>query len=108
MSFDFDSPRLAAKLECPRSRYAICVLTSPLVISLARSSFLLCDMLNSQLPTLHSLPSTLHPPSSSRRSDLRSLPLVPANRQAMIEEFDLDQDGEISQAEFLAIMTDGE
>ncbi|RSH84050.1 centrin [Saitozyma podzolica] len=28
--------------------------------------------------------------------------------QAMIEEFDLDQDGEISQAEFLAIMTDGE
>ncbi|KAF7302393.1 hypothetical protein HMN09_00873000 [Mycena chlorophos] len=26
--------------------------------------------------------------------------------QAMIEEFDLDQDGEISEAEFIAIMTD--
>ncbi|ORY23275.1 EF-hand calcium-binding protein, Caltractin-cdc31 subfamily [Naematelia encephala] len=28
--------------------------------------------------------------------------------QAMIDEFDLDQDGEISEAEFLAIMMDGE
>lgn len=27
-------------------------------------------------------------------------------RQAMIDEFDLDQDGEISEAEFIAIMTD--
>jgi len=26
----------------------------------------------------------------------------------MIEEFDLDQDGEISEQEFLAIMLDGE
>lgn len=26
--------------------------------------------------------------------------------QAMIDEFDLDQDGEISEAEFIAIMTD--
>ncbi len=29
-------------------------------------------------------------------------------RQAMIDEFDLDQDGEISEQEFLAIMLDGE
>ena len=28
------------------------------------------------------------------------------HRQAMIEEFDLDQDGEISEQEFFAIMTD--
>ena len=28
------------------------------------------------------------------------------DRQAMIDEFDLDQDGEISQQEFIAIMTD--
>lgn len=27
-------------------------------------------------------------------------------RQAMIDEFDLDQDGEINEAEFLSIMTD--
>jgi centrin-3 len=27
-------------------------------------------------------------------------------RQAMIEEFDLDQDGEINEQEFFAIMTD--
>jgi hypothetical protein len=27
-------------------------------------------------------------------------------RQAMIDEFDLDQDGEISEQEFFAIMTD--
>lgn len=29
-------------------------------------------------------------------------------RQAMIDEFDLDQDGEINLEEFLAIMLDGE
>lgn len=29
-----------------------------------------------------------------------------ANSQAMIDEFDLDQDGEISMEEFFAIMTD--
>ena len=29
-----------------------------------------------------------------------------AVRQAMIDEFDLDQDGEISEQEFFAIMTD--
>ena len=28
------------------------------------------------------------------------------NRKAMIDEFDLDQDGEISEQEFFAIMTD--
>ena len=28
------------------------------------------------------------------------------NRQAMIDEFDLDQDGEINEQEFFAIMTD--
>lgn len=27
-------------------------------------------------------------------------------RQAMIDEFDLDQDGEINEQEFIAIMTD--
>jgi hypothetical protein len=31
-----------------------------------------------------------------------------AYSQAMIEEFDLDQDGEINEQEFLAIMLDGE
>lgn len=31
---------------------------------------------------------------------------TPLHRQAMIEEFDLDQDGEISEQEFFAIMTD--
>jgi centrin-3 len=30
----------------------------------------------------------------------------PSNRQAMIDEFDLDQDGEINEQEFIAIMTD--
>jgi len=29
-------------------------------------------------------------------------------RQAMIDEFDLDEDGEINEAEFMAIMTDGQ
>jgi len=29
-------------------------------------------------------------------------------RKAMIEEFDLDQDGAINEQEFLAIMLDGE
>ena len=28
------------------------------------------------------------------------------HRQAMIDEFDLDQDGEINEQEFIAIMTD--
>jgi centrin-3 len=28
------------------------------------------------------------------------------DRQAMIDEFDLDQDGEINEQEFFAIMTD--
>ena len=31
---------------------------------------------------------------------------APHNRQAMIDEFDLDQDGEINEQEFFAIMTD--
>ena len=30
------------------------------------------------------------------------------SRKAMIEEFDLDQDGAINEQEFLAIMLDGE
>jgi len=30
----------------------------------------------------------------------------PRDRQAMIDEFDLDQDGEINEQEFFAIMTD--
>jgi centrin-3 len=30
----------------------------------------------------------------------------PTSRQAMIDEFDLDQDGEINEQEFFAIMTD--
>jgi len=34
------------------------------------------------------------------------IPNTPRDRQAMIDEFDLDQDGEISQQEFFAIMTD--
>jgi Ca2+-binding EF-hand superfamily protein len=29
----------------------------------------------------------------------------PVNRQAMIDEFDLDQDGEINEQEFFAIMS---
>ena len=32
--------------------------------------------------------------------------LKPPVRQAMIDEFDLDQDGEINEQEFFAIMTD--
>jgi centrin-3 len=32
--------------------------------------------------------------------------LTPPVRQAMIDEFDLDQDGEINEQEFFAIMTD--
>lgn len=32
--------------------------------------------------------------------------LTARNRQAMIDEFDLDQDGEINEQEFFAIMTD--
>lgn len=31
-----------------------------------------------------------------------------APRQAMIEEFDLDGDGEINEKEFMSIMLDGE
>jgi hypothetical protein len=45
----------------------------------------------------------------------RALPGVPIHllcadtrRQAMIDEFDMDGDGEISQEEFIAIMLDGE
>lgn len=34
------------------------------------------------------------------------LVLRPSARQAMIDEFDLDQDGEINEQEFFAIMTD--
>lgn len=34
------------------------------------------------------------------------LPFRVRNSQAMIDEFDLDQDGEISMEEFFAIMTD--
>ena len=34
------------------------------------------------------------------------LPLIIKLRQAMIDEFDLDQDGEINEQEFFAIMTD--
>lgn len=33
-------------------------------------------------------------------------PDTPCKRQAMIDEFDLDQDGEINEQEFFAIMTD--
>lgn len=33
-------------------------------------------------------------------------PDISCNRQAMIDEFDLDQDGEINEQEFFAIMTD--
>ena len=46
-----------------------------------------------------------------RMLDLFSFPLLilaclcPV-RQAMIDEFDLDQDGEINEQEFFAIMTD--
>jgi len=40
----------------------------------------------------------------------RSLPAkfpdTSRHRQAMIDEFDLDQDGEINEQEFFAIMTD--
>jgi Ca2+-binding EF-hand superfamily protein len=37
----------------------------------------------------------------------RSYPLLtPYSRQAMIDEFDMDQDGEINEQEFFAIMTD--
>lgn len=32
--------------------------------------------------------------------------LFDVHRQAMIDEFDLDQDGEINEQEFFAIMTD--
>ena len=32
--------------------------------------------------------------------------VLPSTRQAMIDEFDLDQDGEINEQEFIAIMTD--
>jgi centrin-3 len=32
--------------------------------------------------------------------------MIPPVRQAMIDEFDLDQDGEINEQEFFAIMTD--
>jgi centrin-3 len=32
--------------------------------------------------------------------------LEPSVRQAMIDEFDLDQDGEINEQEFFAIMMD--
>jgi len=32
--------------------------------------------------------------------------VLPFHRQAMIDEFDLDQDGEINEQEFFAIMTD--
>jgi len=32
--------------------------------------------------------------------------MMPPVRQAMIDEFDLDQDGEINEQEFFAIMTD--
>jgi centrin-3 len=37
---------------------------------------------------------------------LACFPDNPYNRQAMIDEFDLDQDGEINEQEFFAIMTD--
>ena len=33
-------------------------------------------------------------------------PLNCSDSQAMIDEFDLDQDGEINENEFIAIMTD--
>lgn len=32
--------------------------------------------------------------------------MILSYRQAMIDEFDLDQDGEINEQEFFAIMTD--
>jgi centrin-3 len=37
---------------------------------------------------------------------VRLLTLSVVLRQAMIDEFDLDQDGEINEQEFFAIMTD--
>jgi hypothetical protein len=39
-------------------------------------------------------------------SRARWLTTMPPVRQAMIDEFDLDQDGEINEQEFFAIMTD--
>ena len=42
--------------------------------------------------------------SSSRCSDVSQR--ISMNRQAMIDEFDLDQDGEINEQEFISIMTD--
>ena len=39
-------------------------------------------------------------------SRARWLMMMPPVRQAMIDEFDLDQDGEINEQEFYAIMTD--
>lgn len=39
-------------------------------------------------------------------SAITTEPIGTLLRQAMIEEFDLDMDGEISEAEFFAIMTD--
>lgn len=47
----------------------------------------------------------LHLPISRHMHSVPAPP-SPLHRQAMIEEFDLDQDGEISEQEFFAIMTD--
>lgn len=51
----------------------------------------------------------LHPASRSDVLLLSSntqLKRIISPRQAMIDEFDLDQDGEINEQEFFAIMTD--
>ena len=55
------------------------------------------------------IPSFIHPLCSAIIGEWNALFSVrSACRQAMIDEFDLDQDGEINEAEFLAIMMDGE
>jgi hypothetical protein len=45
-------------------------------------------------------------PLPLRIVDLEFLTVDLIHRQAMIDEFDLDQDGEINEQEFFAIMTD--
>jgi len=57
------------------------------------------------------LPGSWNQPHGFGRC-IRSFSLSPRpelmSRKAMIEEFDLDQDGAINEQEFLAIMLDGE
>ena len=56
------------------------------------------DWLNDATCIIPSHPITFHEP--------RTHGLFFVVRQAMIDEFDLDQDGEINEQEFFAIMTD--